>query len=363
MDKERATYANDEDASHASSAAKQNMIDSQPTQDTQGELEQLRQQAQEYIQAKQWSLASQILKKLLDHNVHDEDTLRSAVLVFDVMGHYEFVLTLAETLLDRETNAAYALAYKARALQKLDRLSEATIANDQALLLDTNLPLAWINRSGLQLLQQKFPEALRNAQRAVELAPDDARAWANLGIALLNFNSLLDALEAFNKSIACDPTNLFSLKLKSETLFKLGRLDEVVTITRQTLDIDPINVDALTHATRALRSLERYDLLQVTAKELTVLEPKNHFAWENYMRGLRGSGNFEAANDVLDHLLELDPSNFRFWTIKADTLYRLQHYREAVSIADRAIFINQDYPPARRIRERALKLMYQRKKV
>jgi hypothetical protein len=39
----------------------------------------------------------------------------------------------------------------------------------------------------------------------------------------------------------------------------------------------------------------------------------------------------------------------------------MQRYREAASVADYAIALNQEYSPARRIRERALKLMYQRK--
>src|SRR5437764_14657368 len=100
----------------------------------------------------------------------------------------------AQDAVQANPGSARALAYKARALQKLERLSEATIANDQALLLDNNLPLAWVNRSGLQLLQQKFTEALRSAQRAVELDPEDARAWANKGMALLNFQHLIEAL-------------------------------------------------------------------------------------------------------------------------------------------------------------------------
>src|SRR5450759_1071133 len=75
----------------------------------------------------------------------------------DKQEKYQEMLATAQQLRELDPSSAEALALKARALQKLERMSEATIANDQALLLDTNLPLAWINRSGLQLLQQKFP--------------------------------------------------------------------------------------------------------------------------------------------------------------------------------------------------------------
>jgi len=64
---------------------------------------------------------------------------------------------------------------------------------------------------------------------------------------------------------------------------------------------------------------------------------------------------------LLSRLLEMDSSNVRFWTLKADTLYRLERYREAVSAAERATRLDLDYPPAHRIHDKAIRLMYQKK--
>ncbi len=114
-----------------------------------------------------------------EQQTEDITMLLDQALSLDTDGHYEEMLVAAEEAYALDPGSALALACKARALQKLERISEATIANDQALLLDTNLALAWINRSGLQLLQQRFPESLHSADRAIELAPNDARAWAN----------------------------------------------------------------------------------------------------------------------------------------------------------------------------------------
>ena len=79
------------------------------------------------------------------------------------------------------------------------------------------------------------------------------------------------------------------------------------------------------------------------------------------MAALRGLGCFEEAREAIDRVLDLDPTNVRFWTIKADNLYRLERYREAVSVAERALNIDEEYPPARRIHEKAMRLMYQHK--
>ncbi len=338
------------------------MVKEQPPHATiENDQARLRQQAHEYLQTRQWNQAGAAFLTLLEADTQDEDALLGAATALDGMNNFEQLYNIAQQMLEVQPNAAQGLAYKARALQKLERISEAKIANDQALLLDTNLGLAWINRSGLQLLQGKFAEALRSSQRAVELSPNDARAWANKGMALLNFNRLAEALEAFDHSLALDTQQLFALQMKCEILCRIGRMREVVPLARQALAIQPQDITSLTQGIQAVRALEMYDMLKELTQQLIQVNPDNLFAWENYVRSLRGLGEFAEANEALGHLLELEPTDVRFWTMKADTLYRLERYREAVSTAERARRLNPDYPPMRRIHEKALKLMYQRK--
>jgi len=324
-------------------------------------IAQLHEQAQQDLLHRDWEKAAAEFQQLIELEGPGEEVLAGLAHVLDGAGRYEYLLSVAEELLSLSPTSAVGLAYKARALQKLERLSEATIANDQALLLDKNLPLAWVNRSGLQLLQQKFADALRSAQRAVELNDEDARAWANKGMALLNFEHNIEALEAFDRSLACDPTFLFSLQMKGQVLCQMGRMKDAAENAEQALKLSPSDVPSLTQAAMAFRALEMYGNLKDVTRELIKHLPDSLFAWENYMRSRRGLGEYEEANTALDHVLELDPANVRFWTMKADTLYRLERYREAVNAAERAVRIDQDYPPARRIREKAVRLMYQRK--
>jgi len=57
----------------------------------------------------------------------------------------------------------------------------------------------------------------------------------------------------------------------------------------------------------------------------------------------------------------LETADVRFWTLKADTLYRMERYRDAVHAAEQACNIDTEYLPAQRIYEKSLRLMYQRK--
>ena len=323
------------------------------------DFNQLLKRATEHLQARRWLQAGETFSELLASHEKDEEVLLGLARALDGIDHYESLYEIAQHILEGNSSSAQGLAFKARALQKLERLSEATIANDQALLLDTHLPLAWINRSGLQLLQQKFPEALRSAQRATELAPDDERAWANKGVALLSFNHPVEAMTMFDQALQIDPNHLFSLQMKGEILCKLVRMRDAIPVIRHALSIDPHNVIALTQGVQALRALEQYAAMQELAKELTTLTPDSLFAWENYTRGLRGAGQYEEALSAIERVLEMDASNVRFWTMKADMLYRLERYREAARVAERAVRLEMDYPPARRIREKAVRMMYQ----
>ncbi|GCF10276.1 tetratricopeptide repeat protein [Dictyobacter arantiisoli] len=328
---------------------------------TQTATEELRQRAHALLAAGNWPRACEAFLALLAADAHDEEALLGLAEVLDKLNQFETLYDTAKHILEITPNSAPALAYKARALQKMERISQATIANDQALLLDTHLGLAWINRSGLQLIQEKFPEALKSAQHATKLAATDSRAWANYGVALLNFNRLGEALEAFDQSLALDPQQLFALQMKGDILCNIGRMTEVIPLAQAALRLAPQDVRTITMGIKAFRALEMYSELQAWSSQLIQSTPNNPLAWENYMRGLRGLGQFSEANDVLDRLIALDASNVRYLTIKADTLYRLERYREAVSIAERAKRLEPDDAPAIRIYEKSLRLMYQRK--
>ncbi len=292
----------------------------------------------------------------------DVTALLELALSMDKAGAYEDMLISAQKAIELNPGSALALACKARALQKLERLSEATIANDQALLLDTNLPLAWINRGGLQIIQGRFPEGFRSSVRATELAPQDARAWANRGMALLNLNNRLDALAAMNQSLECDPDFLFALQMKGEILRHYGRMHELAQTMRHALELAPGDITSLSLLALAYRALEEYEELPTITQQLTQLTPTSLFAWDSHLRALRALGRFAEADAAIDRFLELAPNDFRIWTIKADNLYRLERYREAAQASEYALRLDTQFPPAQRIHEKAVRMIYQQKK-
>jgi tetratricopeptide (TPR) repeat protein len=314
-----------------------------------------------HVSNREWYEAIEVILSLMEINPFDDLLLFKLAECLDNTNQFDILYEIISQYNEQNPNVAHALAFQARALQKLGRLSEATIANDQALLLDKSIGLAWLNRCGLQLLQKKFPEALRSSQVATETGPYDPRAWFNRGVALLNFNRLEEALRAFDESLELDEGQFQAMQMKCEIFSRIGRMRDIVLLVKQGLALEPDNVDLLTKGIEAVRSLEMYTELRDLSQQFIEQAKDNSFAWENLVCALRGLGNFEEANKALDRLIELETADVRFWTLKADTLYRMERYRDAVQAAEYACRINAEYPPAQRIYEKSLRLMYQRK--
>src|SRR5438270_4336096 len=101
--------------------------------------EQLRQTAHASLRERQWHEGEIAFTSLLGQDGEGEDALLGLAIALDRLGQHERMYETAERAMQINAGSPLAAACKARALQRLGRLSEATIANDQALLLDTHL--------------------------------------------------------------------------------------------------------------------------------------------------------------------------------------------------------------------------------
>ena len=61
------------------------------------------------------------------------------------------------------------------------------------------------NRSAAYAALHKWEEALEDANSAIKLKPDWAKAYTRKGLALYNLNRAEDALTAYKKAAALDP--------------------------------------------------------------------------------------------------------------------------------------------------------------
>jgi len=191
--------------------------------------------------------------------------------------------------------------------------------------------------------QGKWNEAEQEWRAALVLAPEDARAWTNLGVALNRQDRTDEAFEAWHKAISIDPKlpgPYFNLGL---TLVRKGNYKNAIPPLRQTLDLDPDNHGAKRALAVALIGAERHSeatpvigqlvsgfpedpaLLELAAQHylrerlyadaVTVLRrrlalPKTtSFLWAQYGDALDGAGRTPEAAEAYRKAVEMDPES------------------------------------------------------
>ena len=191
--------------------------------------------------------------------------------------------------------------------------------------------------------QGKWNEAEQEWRAALALAPTDARAWTNLGVALNRQDRTDEAYEAWRKAISIDPKlpgPHFNLGL---TLVRKGDHQNAVAPLRQTLDLDPNNHGAKralavaligagrnSEATPVLGQLvsgfpedpallelaaqhymgeRRYADAETVLRRRLALPKTTSFLWAQYGDALDGNGRTPEAADAYRKAVELDPES------------------------------------------------------
>jgi serine/threonine-protein kinase len=117
--------------------------------------------------------------------------------------------------------------------------ADAGAAADTALGLAPDLSEAHVARGIVLQVDFDWRGAEREFRRALELAPNDGRAKANLGNALANLGQLQSAIDLIRQAIVDDPLHAEWIQNLGLCLAALGRLDEGERMIRKGIELQP----------------------------------------------------------------------------------------------------------------------------
>lgn len=83
--------------------------------------------------------------------------------------------------------------------------------------------------------ERKFPEAIYNFQKAIEINPQFVKAHNNLGAALVQQGKLEEAVNQYKKVIALDPSNASAQLIVGKWYVVQGKMDEAINHYQQAL--------------------------------------------------------------------------------------------------------------------------------
>ena len=214
--------------------------------------------------------------------------------------------------LDPKFSSAYALLAMTHGLDYMNRWSSSTSASTEhaqefathAVDLDDSNPRAHWALGVIYLHLRRHDLALREAERAISLAPNLADGHESLGNTLHYSGRSEEALACFDRAMALNPyyPDLW-LHFQAQAMFQLGRYEDAVACLRRRLVRNPETDVSRVLLAASYGHLDRFDEARVQWQEVFRVNPdyslkhrrkvlpyKNPADFERVVAGLRKAG-------------------------------------------------------------------------
>ncbi len=141
---------------------------------------------------------------------------------------------------------------------ELGRFKAAVASYSHALSLDSNLASALVHQAIALSLQSKWKEAIKSAEQASKIAPDDVEVWRVLADVSLRAERHRSAMKALKKAYEIDPADASIANTMGMVEYRAGRLKDAVKHFRSALVRDKKHTSALRNLGFTLMELEEW---------------------------------------------------------------------------------------------------------
>lgn len=181
-----------------------------------------------------------------------------------------------------------------------------------------------------------FSKAEELYRKAIELDPDDAFAYNNLGNSLKNLKRYDEAEEFYRKAIEINPNNALVYYNLGITLDELRRYGEAEIVLRKAIELDPNYAIAYNNLGITLRNLKHYDEAEELYRKAIELDPNNVFPYNNLTLVLRLLGREMEALTFAEIAHKLDTNSPILPLALASIHKKLGHQTESSQYAAQA---------------------------
>jgi len=180
--------------------------------------------------------------------------------------------------------------------------------------------LQFYNQSKALMKAELYEEAIERLDRALDLKPDFVQALNDRGFALGKLGRHLERFSTCDRAVQIDPSFPEAWNCRGLAQLDLGKPDAAIADYNRALAIDGTYARAWYNKGEALLLMKRHN----------------------------------EAIAVSDILLGIEPDYFLAWYQKCRAFYQLRRFDDALGACDRALDSNQDYKPARELRQLVL---------
>ena len=267
------------------------------------------------------------------YQAYDENLSEILVVQTAILAH--------ESDLDKSGQATIYLL-RGQAHRMMGKFPEALADYDRAVELDERTAEALSDRGVTFMLMDKFPEALADYNRAVEL--DEKNPWLRIrrGNLYAQMDKFPEALADYNRAIELDERNTTGPLISRAMLYaEMGKFSEALADYNRAVELDETNVRPLTNRGRFYAEMGKFPEALADYNRAVELDETN--AWPLTNRGdlYAKMGKFPEALADYDRAVELEGEDEWMLTSRG-LIYRLMgKFTKALEDFDRAIALNE----------------------
>ena len=200
-----------------------------------------------------------------------------------------------------------------------------------------NLPKGYDYRSALYHKMKNYDLALIDADKAIELAPENAGYYYSRAVTLHAMTRYEDALKDRDKAIELDPQNAQYYQQRAITLHAMTRYEDALKDYDKAIELDPQNAEYYYGRSVTLHAMTRYEDALKDRDKAIELDPQNAKYYDSRSITLRAMKRYEDALKDCNQAVEFAPQNAIFWRNRGKVLEKLgkeEQARESFAKAD-----------------------------
>ncbi len=195
-----------------------------------------------------------------------------------------------------------------------------------------NSTVPWGNRANYYRDAKKIPEALSDYGQVIKLKPKNAEAYNSRARLYFNFNnrdSLIKALDNYNKAIELDPSKTEFVVNRGATYAKLGDSNKAIASLNQAEQLQPsfaniylnrsVIYNQMGNLPLALKDIDKYLSLKANFPDMWYEKGRIHNRMEDPQKGLA----------AFNQAIGLNGRNGAYYHERAKAHYMLKNIREA----------------------------------
>jgi tetratricopeptide (TPR) repeat protein len=182
-------------------------------------------------------------------------------------------------------------------------------------------------------------------RRAIEVDPNYATAYYNLGTALSSLKRYAEAEAAYRKAIEIDPQDVGGYNNLGYLLTDLKRHEEAEALLRRAAELEPNSAVVCNNLGNALNGLKRYAEAESLYRKAIEIDANYATAYNNLGTALNGQKRYAEAEAAYRKAMEINPALALAYSNLGHLLNELRRYAEAEALLRKAVELEPDAEP------------------